>query len=172
MKLSPFTTNIDKEISQQKKFYFADTGILNVLAGNRLSKGQIFENAIAAQLKPMGSLQYYQRKSGQEIDLIFNEDTAIEVKETPLQQDKKSLTARAAGIGIDHLLLIGHHPPQKDCDDFIWGGSGVLERMQLKDHAGRPSPEHHGLMIVTTGSGCVLNFASLRRCTSRLNLRY
>jgi predicted AAA+ superfamily ATPase len=121
--LSPFTTNIDKEISQQKKFYFADTGILNVLAGNRLSKGQIFENAIAAQLKPMGSLQYYQRKSGQEIDFIFNEDTAIEVKETPLQQDKKSLTARAAGIGIHHLLLIGHHPPEKDFDDFIWGGS-------------------------------------------------
>ena len=51
-----FTKNIDKEISQQKKFYVADTGILNVLAGSQLSSGQVFENAIAAKLKPLGSI--------------------------------------------------------------------------------------------------------------------
>jgi len=58
----PFTKNIAKEISQQKKLYFSDTGILNVLARTQLSSGQVFENAIAAQLKPIGSIQYYQRK--------------------------------------------------------------------------------------------------------------
>lgn len=121
--LTPFTKNIDKEISQQKKLYFADNGILNVMAENQLSAGQVFENSIAAQLKPLGSLQFYQRKSGQEIDFIFKRDTAIEVKETPVEQEKKSLGARAATIDIKRNLLIGHKPPQKKFHDFIWGGA-------------------------------------------------
>ena len=80
---TPFTKNIDKEISQQTKLYFADTGVLNILAGEQLSSGQVFENAIAVQLKSLGTIQYYQKKTGQEIDFIFNGDTALEVKETP-----------------------------------------------------------------------------------------
>jgi hypothetical protein len=120
---TPFTKNIDKEISQQKKLYFADTGILNVLAGSQLSSGQVFENAIAAQLKPLGSIQYYQRKTGQEIDFIFKGDTALEIKETPLEQDKNSLRQRATAIEMDKYLLIGHYPPSNGFDDFIWAGS-------------------------------------------------
>jgi predicted AAA+ superfamily ATPase len=120
---TPFTKNIDVEISQQKKLYFADTGILNVLAGNQLSSGQVFENAIAAQLKPHGSIQYYQRKTGQEIDFIFKGDTALEIKETPLEQYKNSLRQRATAIEMDKYLLIGHHPPSNGFSDFIWGGS-------------------------------------------------
>lgn len=121
--IPPFTKNIDKEISQQKKLYFADTGILNVLAGNQLSAGQVFENAVAAQLKPLGSLHYYQRKTGQEIDFILNNDTAIEVKETPLAQHKNSLNQRAGAIGINKQLLVGHHPAQNGFKDFIWAGA-------------------------------------------------
>jgi predicted AAA+ superfamily ATPase len=120
---TPFTKNIDKEISQQKKLYFSDTGILNVLAGNQLSSGQVFENAIAAQLKPIGSVQYYQRKTGQEIDFIFKGDTALEIKETPLEQDKNSLRQRATAIALDKYLLVGHHPPPNGFDDFLWAGS-------------------------------------------------
>lgn len=121
--IPPFTKNIDKEISQQKKLYFADTGILNVLAGNQLSAGQVFENAVAAQLKPLGSLHYYQRKTGQEIDFILNNDTAIEVKETPLEQYKNSLNKRARAIGINKQLLIGHHPAQNGFEGFTWAGA-------------------------------------------------
>jgi uncharacterized protein len=120
---APFTKNIDVEISKQKKLYFADTGILNVLGGSQLSSGQIFENAIAAQLKPLGSIQYYQRKTGQEIDFIFKGDTALEIKETPLEQYKNSLRHRATAIEMDKYLLIGHHPPSNGFDDFIWGAS-------------------------------------------------
>jgi len=120
---TPFTKNIDKEISQQKKIYFADTGILNVLAGNQLSSGQIFENAVAAQIRPPGPLQYYQRKTGQEIDFIFKGDTALEIKETPLEQDKNSLRQRATAVKMDKYLLIGHHPPSNGFNDFIWAGS-------------------------------------------------
>ncbi len=119
----PFSRNIDREISQQKKLYFADTGILNVLAENRLSTGQVFENAIAAQLNPLGGLQFYQKRTGQEIDFIFKGNTAIEIKETPLEQDKNSLIGRATFIGIKGHLLVGHNPPANGFEDFIWAGS-------------------------------------------------
>lgn len=121
--ISPFTKNIDKEISQQKKLYFADSGILNLLGSNQLSSGQVFENAVAAQLKPQGELQYYQRKTGQEIDFILKGNTAIEVKETPVEQHKSILEQRASGIKINKQFLVGRYPAQKNFKDFIWGGS-------------------------------------------------
>ncbi len=120
--VSPFTKNIDKEISQQKKLYFSDIGILNVLAGKQLSSGQLFENMIATQLASAGALNYYQKKTGQEIDFILNEDTAIEAKETPLQQSVNLLKQRAASIKIKKQFLIGHNPPKSGFKEFIWGG--------------------------------------------------
>jgi predicted AAA+ superfamily ATPase len=120
---TPFTKNIDKEISQQTKLYFADTGILNVLAGEQLSSGQVFENAIAVQLKSQGTIQYHQKKSGQEIDFIFNEKMALEVKETPVQQDKQTLAQRASAIGIDQHFVVGRNASGGGFKDFIWGGN-------------------------------------------------
>lgn len=121
--ISPFTKNIDKEISQQKKLYFAYAGILNALSTNQLSSGQIFENMIAVQLKSFKQLNYYQRKTGQEIDFILNENTAIEVKETPVEQDRSLLTQRANSIKIKKQILIGRFPSPNNFEDFIWGGS-------------------------------------------------
>jgi predicted AAA+ superfamily ATPase len=121
--LPPYAKNIDKEISQQKKLYFADTGLLQVLAGNQLSAGQILENAVATQLSPLGELQYYQKKTGQEIDFIFKGNIAVEVKETPLEQDKNSLRQRAASIQLDKCLLVGRNPPGSGFKDFLWAGS-------------------------------------------------
>jgi len=121
--VAPFTKNIDKEISRQTKLYFADTGILNILAGAQLSSGQVFENAIAAQLKNLGTIQYYQKKTGLEIDFIFNEDTALEVKETPVQQDKQAVEQRASDIDIRKFFVVGRNPPNNCFVDFIWGGN-------------------------------------------------
>lgn len=120
---TPFTKNIDKEISQQTKLYFADTGILNILAGEQLSSGQVFENAIAVQLKSQGTIQYYQKKTGQEIDFIFNGNTALEVKETPLQQDKQTVEQRASAIDIHKYFVIGRNISNSGFSDFIWGGN-------------------------------------------------
>lgn len=121
--VSPFTKNIDKEISQQTKLYFADTGILNVLAGEQLSSGQVFENAIAVQLKSQGTIQYHQKKSGQEIDFIFNGDRALEVKETPAISDLQTVKYRAEAIGMSAYFVLGLHPPASGFSDFIWGGN-------------------------------------------------
>ena len=121
--VKPFTKNIDKEISQQPKLYFADTGILNSLAAVQVSGGQMFENAIAAQLKPQGSLQYYQKKTGQEIDFIFKNNTAIEVKETAIEQDLSVLKQRATALKLKKQVLVSRHMPGKGFEKFVWGAS-------------------------------------------------
>jgi len=120
---SPFTKNIDKEISQQTKLYFTDTGILNVLAGEQLSSGQVFENVIAAQLKCQGTIQYYQKKTGQEIDFIYNGNMAIEVKETPSPADLQTIMQRAQAIDINKYLVVGRYLPAGEFNDFTWGGN-------------------------------------------------
>lgn len=112
-----------KKSHSRRSFIFADSRILTVLGSNQLSSGQVFENAVAAQLKPQGELQYYQRKTGQEIDFILHGNTAIEVKETPVEQHKRILEQRASGIKINKQFLAGRYPAQKDFKDFIWGGS-------------------------------------------------
>lgn len=121
--IKPFTKNIDKEISTQPKIYFSDTGILNELAGAQISSGQLFENVIAAQLKPLGELQYYQKKTGQEIDFIFKGNTAIEVKETAIESDLQTLKQRANAMGIKKQILVSEHPAKNGFEKFVWGGN-------------------------------------------------
>lgn len=121
--IKPFTKNIDKEISIQPKLYFSDTGILNELAGAQISSGQLFENAIAAQLKPHCELQYYQKKTGQEIDFIIKGNTAIEVKESAIAQDLQVLKQRALSIGLKKKILVGRHISQNGFENFTWGGN-------------------------------------------------
>lgn len=121
--VKPFTRNIDKEISQQPKLYFADTGILNTLAGLQISSGQLFENSIAAQLHPQGEIKYYQKKTGQEIDFIFDNTIAIEVKETAIAQDKQVLMQRASGLGLKKQILISRFVSNSGFEEFVWGGN-------------------------------------------------
>jgi uncharacterized protein len=121
--VTPFSKNIDKEISQQPKLFFADTGVLNELAGPQISSGQLFENAIAAQLKPQGTLNYFQKKTGQEIDFILNEKTAIEVKETAIEQDFSVLNQRSESIGLSNPILITRHINKTKFHDWVWGGT-------------------------------------------------
>ncbi len=121
--VTPFTKNIDNEISHQPKLYFSDTGILNTLAGDKLSSGQLFENAIAAQLKPQGEVNYYQKKTGQEIDFILNGEIAIEVKETAIEQDNRLLNQRASAIGIKKKVLISRYIGDRPFEELVWGGN-------------------------------------------------
>jgi hypothetical protein len=74
-------------------------------------------------LKPLGGLQFYQKRSGQEIDFIFKRDTAIEIKEIPVVRDEKSLVARASPLGIDLHFLVGHRPSGGGFENFVWAGS-------------------------------------------------
>ncbi len=121
LSLSPFTKNVDREISLRNKVYLADPGLLGRLA--KVSSGQIFENTVAAQLNRLGKLNFYQRKAGYEIDFIFNEEKAFEVKETPTDSDLRTLQKRTLGIGLKEATLIGRYPPESGFQDFVWGGA-------------------------------------------------
>jgi len=121
--VKPYTKNIDKEITQQPKIYFADNGILNVLGGSSISSGQILENAIAVQYNQLFTLNYYQKKSGQEIDFILDGKVAIEVKETAIQQDLSTLKHRADELGFKKYFVVGNNPATNGFKNFIWGGN-------------------------------------------------
>lgn len=119
--ISFFTNNSDREINKQQKVYMADTGILQTLA--QVSSGQVFENAIANQLSRLGTLHYYQKLSGQEIDFILDSKIAIEVKEPPSANDLAILKNRASSLNINETWLISRHAPVQDFKEFYWGGS-------------------------------------------------
>ncbi|MDR6561984.1 MULTISPECIES: ATP-binding protein [unclassified Arcicella] len=120
-----FTQSLDKEFSKQEKIYLADTGLLQALA--QVSSGQVFENAIALQLSHLGSIQYYQKKTGLEIDFILEGKKAIEVKETPTPHDEQILKNRAKSLGLDTYYLVGRHQSPNDFKDFVWGGSLISQ---------------------------------------------
>ena len=119
--IPPFTKNADREISLLKKFYFSDTGILNELA--EVNSGAVFENAIANQLLRIGKLNYYNTKSGQEIDFIVDEKTAVEVKESASKTDLDILNRRAESLKMKKRLLIGRKFSIEKFSGFSWGGS-------------------------------------------------
>jgi hypothetical protein len=103
--ISPFSRNVDREISGRNKVYLCDTGILNQLG--RVAEGNIFENAVFNSLKKLGKINYYQkRKSEREIDFIINEKTAIEVKNKATQEYLKDLSGLCTGLAIDDYYII------------------------------------------------------------------
>lgn len=119
--IPPFSKNADRSIALQPKVYVADNGFVNQFA--QVSSGAMFENAVANQLLRLGKLHYHQKKSGQEIDFILNEEQAIEVKETPTPSDLKTLQSRAANLEIEKTMLVGRFPPGIEFKEFVWGGS-------------------------------------------------
>jgi predicted AAA+ superfamily ATPase len=52
------------------KVYMCDTGLANNFA--RLDEGHLFENSVFQNLRIRGALNYYQRKSGVEIDFVLD----------------------------------------------------------------------------------------------------
>ncbi len=119
--IKPFVTNKDREIALQSKLYFSDNGILNTF--KNITSGAILENSIANQLSLKGKLNYYAKKTGQEIDFIVDEKVAIEVKETPTESDLKTLNRRAKSINIKQTALVGLEVPGNGFNDFIYGGA-------------------------------------------------
>jgi len=77
--ISPFTNNPDREISGRKKVYICDTGIIKHFA--KVGEGNLFENSVYNNLKHFGKVNYYQRRSGGEIDFVIPDiNCSFEVK--------------------------------------------------------------------------------------------
>ena len=118
--VEPYSLNPDRSIAVQPKLFISDNGLVNQFA--QVSSGALFENAVANQLLRLGKVNYFQKKTGQEIDFILDKKKAIEVKETPGTFDLKTLQSRASDLGIDDILLIGRFPPGIEFHEFVWGG--------------------------------------------------
>ncbi len=102
--VKPFSRNIDGEVKGANKVYFCDSGLLNQLI--KFPEGVIFENAVFTNLKKYGSLNYYQKYKGPEVDFILNEKIAFEVKTIGNIGDVKQLSKIAKNLKLkDHYLI-------------------------------------------------------------------
>ncbi len=95
--LHPFKTNARRAVSENRKLYFYDLGIRNILVKDfrdlslRPDKGGVFENFIISEIekkrritKTQASLFFYREYSGREVDLVIEDYkknyTCVEIK--------------------------------------------------------------------------------------------
>lgn len=83
--VNPYSTKIDGEIRGSRKIYMCDTGLLNYVI--RIDEGHVFENAVYLSLRKYGTINYYERYKGGEIDFILNKQYAFEVKVSAAETD-------------------------------------------------------------------------------------
>lgn len=102
--IKPFSRSQDATIRGTGKVYFCDTGLLNNMSSP--SAVAIFENNIFQLLRPRGEINYFQTKSGTEIDFIFNKRIAYEVKIQATAQDLKRLARISQELKIKKHYLI------------------------------------------------------------------
>lgn len=115
--IKPFGRGKDIEIRKSPKFYVCDSGFANHFA--RLDTGAVFENAVFQNLLLLGKLNYYQRKSGVEVDFILNEKTAFEVKLSARISDIKRLKELSMELKLDEYKLISKN--FNPLPDIIYG---------------------------------------------------
>lgn len=107
--INPFTLNKDKEVSGTKKVYLCDNGIVNQFS--QVSKGSLLENSVFLNLKKYGTINYYQKRNGAEIDFIVkngNDITALEVKSNAVENDLKYLKRISDQLAIQKYYLISN----------------------------------------------------------------
>ena len=106
-RISPFTRNVDREISGTPKIYFCDNGLVSQFS--MVSAGKLLENAAYLNLRKYGQLMYYQRRNGKEIDFILpGHRIAFEVKTRGTSHDIKNLKKLASTIDISESYVISH----------------------------------------------------------------
>jgi predicted AAA+ superfamily ATPase len=100
----PFTKSADKLVSKAKKIYFCDTGLVGEFS--RIGEGALFENAVYNSLRPYGQVQYYQKKSGGEIDFVLNAKIGLEAKLKGIPRDLAKLKNRSGKLGLKESYVI------------------------------------------------------------------
>lgn len=102
--IKPYSRNRDVEIRHKPKIYLCDTGLLNHFS--KVDNGSIFENSVFLNLLPKGKVNYYQKKTGIEIDFILNESKAFEVKINPANQDLKRLERVSEELNLSEYFIV------------------------------------------------------------------
>lgn len=110
--VSPCSESPDREISVAPKMYFCDNGLGSVLAG--VSDGQRLENAVYLQIAKQFDVNYYQRKTGAEIDFIADKKIGFEVKVFGTESDYRKVLRIGKSIGLSEVYVLS----QKMTDNF------------------------------------------------------
>jgi len=72
----------------------------------KVSEGTLFENAVFQNLRKQGSLNYYERYKGPEVDFILNKNVAFEIKIKGDPHDLKRLKRISGSLKIKEYYLI------------------------------------------------------------------
>lgn len=103
--IAPYTQNVDRELSGTKKIYFCDSGIISQFA--KVTDGTIFENAVYLNARKYGKVQYYQKRSGAEIDFIIAErNLALEAKIRGVSSDYRKLKRATELLGLEKSYVV------------------------------------------------------------------
>ncbi|MFQ6069311.1 MAG: ATP-binding protein [Candidatus Aminicenantales bacterium] len=115
--IRPLSRGRNSEIRKRPKVYLCDSGLANHLA--KLDMGRLFENSVFQNLRLKGEINYYQRKSGAEIDFILNRKEAYEVKLNPQKSDIKKIKNMAAELNLEGFKIISKN--YTELRDVIYG---------------------------------------------------
>ncbi|MFQ5824359.1 MAG: DUF4143 domain-containing protein, partial [bacterium] len=97
--------NVDREVSGTKKVYFCDNGMINLFG--KISDGGLLENAVFKNLRHYGKVNYYQKRSGAEIDFVLpDEMMAFEVKKWGHEQDYLKLQKLSQSLNMKEWYVI------------------------------------------------------------------
>ena len=99
------------------KIYICDCGLANHLG--KINPGFLFEQAVFQNLRTQGVVNYYQRKSGAEIDFIFNTKDAYEVKLNATQVDINKVKRLSKELGLSDAKIVSWK--YSELDDVIYG---------------------------------------------------
>lgn len=113
----PFSTSKDTEIRAAPKIYCVDSGFVHQLT--RADFGHTFENALFHQLRGRGEINYYQRKSGVEIDFIVNREQAFEAKIAADERDSATLKRVAGELRMKEAHLVSYK--YSEAKDVLYG---------------------------------------------------
>jgi predicted AAA+ superfamily ATPase len=115
--IRPFSKGKDTEIRKMPKLYLCDSGITNHFT--RLDKGVLFENSVFQNLRLKGEINYYQKKSGVEIDFILNKEEAYEVKLSPIASDVRRLKQLSEELKLKKYKIVSKN--YSELKDVIYG---------------------------------------------------
>ncbi|MCD4683680.1 MAG: ATP-binding protein [Bacteroidales bacterium] len=103
--ITPYSKSVDREISGTRKVYACDTGFVNLFA--KVDEGNLFENAVYNCVRHFGKVNYYQKRTGAEIDFILPElSVALEVKIKADQRDIDKLKNLSEKLGYKESYVV------------------------------------------------------------------
>ena len=110
--LPRYAKGIDRTVAGGKKVYFSDTGLLRII-GN-VNDAQLFENGVVNQMSKYGKISFYNKRNTEEIDLIWENKIAFEIKLKGVKRDYVKLEKISTKLNISQAHIISKESVEKE----------------------------------------------------------